>query len=146
MTELAGYAGLFVNAFLASTLLPAMSEVAVVAMAQSERFDTMAVWIVATVGNTLGSCVNWALGRYLLHFRDRRWFPVSAPQLDRASRWYGRYGMWSLLFAWVPIVGDPLTFVAGMLRVRFAGFVALVAIGKGARYAAALALAQSLFG
>lgn len=144
--HLAGYVGLFFNAFFAATLLPAMSEVTVVAMARSGSFDPMAVWTVATVANTLGSCVNWGLGRHLLHYRDRRWFPFSAPQLDRASGWYERYGLWSLLFAWLPIVGDPLTFIAGVLRVRFSAFVLLVGIGKGARYAAALAAAEQLFG
>lgn len=144
--DLAGYVGLFLNAFLAATLLPAVSEVAVVAMARSARFDATTVWAVATVANTLGSCVNWGLGRYLLHYRDRRWFPFSGVQLDRASGWYRRYGLWSLLFAWVPFIGDPLTFMAGVLRVRFALFVLLVAIGKGGRYAAALLAAQQVLG
>ncbi len=144
--HLAGYVGLFVNAFLAATLLPAMSEVAVVAMARSGSFDPIAVWAVASVANTLGSCVNWVLGRYLLHYRDRSWFPVSGPQLDRAGGWYRRYGLWSLLLAWVPIVGDPLTFIAGVLRVRFPAFVLLVGVGKALRYAAALAASDALLG
>lgn len=141
---LAGYIGLFINAFLAATLLPAFSEVTVVAMAQGTRFDPMTVWVVATAGNTLGSCVNWVLGRYLLQFQERRWFPISAKQLERASAWYSRYGLWSLLFAWLPVVGDPLTFVAGVLRARFWAFLLLVAIGKGGRYAAALALTETI--
>jgi len=144
--DVAGYVGLFLNAFFAATLLPALSEVAVVAMARSPRFDATTVWTVATVANTLGSCVNWGLGRYLLHYRDRRWFPFSGQQLDRASGWYGRHGLWSLLFAWLPLVGDPLTFMAGVLRVRFRIFVLLVGIGKGARYAAALAGAEAVLG
>lgn len=141
-----GYVGLFINAFLAATVLPAMSEVAVVAMARSERFDAATVWLVATTANTLGSCVNWALGRFLLQFRERRWFPFSAKQIDRASGWYNRYGLWSLLFAWVPVIGDPLTLIAGTLKVRFWLFLLLVGAGKGARYAAALVLAESIFG
>ena len=144
--DVAGYVGLFLNAFLAATLLPALSEVAVVAMARSGSFDPTVVWTVATVANTLGSCVNWGLGRYLLHYRDRRWFPFSGKGLDRASGWYKRYGLWSLLVAWLPLVGDPLTFMAGVLRVRFRVFVLLVGIGKGARYAAALAGAEVLLG
>jgi membrane protein YqaA with SNARE-associated domain len=141
-----GYVGLFLNAFLAATMLPAMSEVAVVAMARSERFDPATVWLVATTANTLGSCVNWGLGRFLLQFRDRRWFPFSARQIDRASGWYNRHGLWSLLFAWVPIVGDPLTFIAGALRVRFRAFLLLVGAGKATRYAAALLLAEGVLG
>ena len=141
-----GYIGLFLNAFLAATVLPAMSEVAVVTMARSERFDPATVWLVATTANTVGSCVNWALGRFLLRFRDRRWFPFSGRQIDKASGWYNRYGLWSLLFAWVPIVGDPLTFIAGTLRVRFWAFLLLVGAGKASRYAAALLLAQGVLG
>ena len=144
--HLAGYVGLFFNAFFAATLLPAMSEVAVVAMARSGSFDPIAVWAVATVANTLGSCVNWGLGRFLLDYRDRSWFPFTGQQLDSASGWYRRYGLWSLLFAWLPIIGDPLTFIAGVLRVRFPAFVLLVGIGKGARYGAALAGADLVFG
>jgi membrane protein YqaA with SNARE-associated domain len=145
-TEAAGYMALFLNAFVAATLFPAVSEIAVVAMARSPRFDATAVWMVATLANTLGSCVNWGIGRYLLQYRDRRWFPFSTPQLERASGWYRRYGLWSLLFAWLPFVGDPLTFVAGVLRVRFWVFLLLVGFGKGARYAAALAGAEQAFG
>ena len=99
------------------------------------------VLAIATFGNTLGAAVNWGLGRFLLHFRDRRWFPADRPALDRAQRWFQRYGVWSMLLAWLPVVGDALTIVAGIMRVRFVVFVALVAIGKGARYAALLAFA-----
>jgi membrane protein YqaA with SNARE-associated domain len=91
---------------------------------------------VATLGNTAGAAINWALGRFAAHWRDRRWFPVSAAALDRASRWFGRWGVWSLLFSWLPVVGDPLTAAAGLLRVDFLRFLVLVAIGKALRYAA----------
>ncbi|MCQ8896699.1 DedA family protein [Limnobacter humi] len=93
-----------------------------------------ALLLVATAGNTLGSVINYALGRWLLHFQDRRWFVFKADQLDRVTQTFNRYGRWSLLFAWLPVVGDPLTFVAGVLRVPFWPFLALVAVGKAARY------------
>lgn len=146
MSEATGYVALFVNAFVAATLLPAASEVAVVAMAQSPRFEPVTVWAVATTGNVLGSCLNWVVGRYLLHLAERRWFPFSAAQLHRASHWYNRYGLWSLLFAWVPIIGDPLTFAAGVLKVRFWPFALLVTIGKAGRYAAVLLIARGVTG
>ena len=122
------------TAFLAATILPVSSEVvlAVIVAAAPEALWTPI--LVATAGNTAGAAVNWALGRFFLHYRERRWFPVSEHQLDRASRWFQRYGVWSLLFAWLPVVGDPLTLVAGLLRVRFWIFLPLVAVGKGARY------------
>jgi membrane protein YqaA with SNARE-associated domain len=98
----------------------------------------------ATAGNLLGSLVNWVLGRYFAGFRERRWFPVTQASYDRAERWFTRFGSWSLLFAWLPVVGDPLTVAAGLLRVPFWRFFVLVGVGKAARYlfiaAAALAL------
>lgn len=97
--------------------------------------DPLLTLTVATLGNTLGAAVNWALGRFLLRFRDRKWFPAKSDNLERAQRWFGKYGVWSLLLAWLPVGGDALTFVAGIMRVRFPIFFCLTAIGKGARYA-----------
>lgn len=140
----AGYAGLFASAFLAATLLPFYSELATAAMSSSGAFDPALVLIVATAGNTAGAAINWALGRYLLHFRDRRWFPLKPNQLDRATDWFNRYGLWSLLLSWLPWVGDPLTVVAGVLRVNFWLFLPLVMVGKSVRYAVVIAIAMGL--
>lgn len=82
----------------------------------SGQHSLILLLIVASAGNILGSCINWWLGRYIEHFRNRRWFPVKADALEKASVWYHRYGRWSLLMSWAPIVGDPLTLVAGVLR------------------------------
>lgn len=133
------YLGLFFIAFLAATLVPAYSEV-VVAGLLAAGYDPWAIWSWATAGNTLGAAVNWVLGRYLLHFQDRRWFPFRPDNLGRAQRWFQRYGVWSLLMAWAPIGGDALTFIAGLMRVRFDVFFILTGIGKGARYAILLGL------
>lgn len=141
---LGGYFGLFLSAFLAATLLPLSSEAVLAALSQARGFDIAALLVVATLGNTLGATVNWALGRFCLHWRDRKWFPVSPEQLERAAGWFRRYGLWSLLFAWMPVVGDPLTFAAGVLQVRVVPFLVLVALGKGARYAAVIVLARML--
>ncbi|MFU8817361.1 MAG: YqaA family protein, partial [Pseudomonadales bacterium] len=121
------------------TLLPAASEVVFAGLLTS-GYDPLALWLWATAGNTLGSVINWVMGRYLLHFQDRRWFPFAVDTLGRAQRWFQRYGVWSLLLAWAPIFGDPLTFVAGVMRVRFGVFLVLTAIGKGSRYAILLGL------
>jgi len=91
-------------------------------------------------GNTLGAVVNWALGRFFIRFRDHRWFPVKEAELERATNGFNRYGSWSLLLAWVPVVGDPLTLVAGILRVPLMTFLVLVAIGKTVRYAAVIGI------
>lgn len=128
------YLGLFLSALLAATLVPFSSEALLGGMAASAHFNTAGLLVAASAGNILGAVVNWGLGRYCLHWQDRKWFPVSPAQLDRASRWFKRYGVWSLLFAWVPIIGDPLTFAAGVLRIRFAIFLILVTISKTVRY------------
>lgn len=134
MSETAAYFSLFASAFLSATLLPGSSEAALIALLASGKGDPALLILVATVGNVLGSVVNWLIGRFFAHFRDRRWFPVGERSYDRAVEWYGRYGIWSLLFAWLPVVGDPLTLVAGALRTDIRWFLLLVTIGKGARY------------
>lgn len=128
------YVVLFASAFLAATLIPFYSEIALASMVALE-YDPLITLAVATLGNTLGATVNWAMGRFLLRYRDRRWFLVDTRHLLRMQAWFQRYGVWSLLFAWLPIGGDALTFIAGMMRVRFAVFFVLTAIGKGLRYA-----------
>jgi membrane protein YqaA with SNARE-associated domain len=140
---LEGYFGLFLVAFLAATLLPAYSEVLFAGLLAA-GYDPFALWAWATAGNTLGSAVNWVLGRYLLQFRDRRWFPFKAGALGPAQRWFQRYGVWSLLLAWAPVGGDALTFIAGLMRVRFDLFFLLTAIGKGTRYAIVIGLVKGL--
>jgi len=136
------YLGLFASAFLAATLVPAYSEV-VFASLLAAGYDPLALWLWASAGNTLGSAVNWLLGRYLLHFQDRRWFPFKPGSLGAAQRWYQRFGVWSLLLAWMPVGGDALTFIAGIMRVRFSVFILLTGIGKATRYAILLALVQA---
>ena len=143
---MAALLGLFASAFLAATILPFSSEAVLAALAVTDGADVVLLWAVASTGNVLGAVVNWLLGRFCLHFQDRRWFPVKPPELERAQRWFSRYGVWSLLFAWVPIVGDPLTVVAGLMRVKLSWFLVLVAIGKAGRYAAVILLAERAFG
>ncbi len=134
--------GLFASAFLAATILPFSSEAVLAALTVADGANLALLWAVASAGNVLGAVVNWLLGRFCLHFQDRRWFPVKPPELERAQRWFSRYGQWSLLFAWVPIVGDPLTVVAGLMRVQLWWFLPLVAIGKGGRYAVVILIAR----
>ena len=128
------YLSLFAIALLAATLLPAQSEAALVALLLSGRSPVWLV-VVASAGNVLGSTINWWLGREVVRFQGRRWFPVKAQTLHRAQGWYGRYGKWSLLLSWVPIIGDPLTFAAGVMREPLRVFLPLVAFAKTARYA-----------
>lgn len=128
------YLSLFVAAFLAATILPAQSEALLLALTLNNPDSIGWLILTATVGNTLGSVVNWWLGRYLHHFQDRRWFPVSKKQLAYSEQRFKKYGKWSLLLSWVPVIGDPLTVIAGLLGVPFRTFLLLVGIAKGARY------------
>lgn len=130
--------GLFGTAFLAATLVPMSSEAVLAALRVAGEREAWLLLALATLGNTLGSLFNWALGRFALHWQDRRWFPIKRPELDRASLWFGRWGLWSLPFAWVPVIGDPLTLVAGVLRVPALPFLLLVGLGKAARYGVVL--------
>jgi len=139
MDELAAYGGLFAAAFIAATILPMQSEAALAALLLSGAFPPAALIAVASVGNVLGSIVNWTIGRGIDKFHDRPWFPASPSKLDRAARWYSRYGRWSLLLSWAPVVGDPLTVVAGALREPLWSFVLIVAFAKIARYLAVAA-------
>jgi membrane protein YqaA with SNARE-associated domain len=136
------YLGLFVSAFLAATLVPAYSEILFASLVAT-GYDPLTLWLWASTGNTLGSAVNWVLGRYLLHFQHRKWFPFKEKNLALAQSWFQKYGVWSLLMAWLPVGGDALTFIAGIMRVRFWIFLVLTAIGKGARYAFLLAILET---
>ena len=144
--EAAGYASLFATSFAAATVLPFSSEAVLTALTLAEGYEIWLLVAVASIGNTLGAVVNWFLGRYCLKWRDRRWFPVSEQALARATNWFARYGVFTLLFAWLPVVGDPLTFVAGVLRTRFDLFVLLVALGKTSRYVVVVMVAEGLAG
>jgi membrane protein YqaA with SNARE-associated domain len=134
VSDFAALSGLFAAAFLAATLLPAQSEAALVALILTSDIAPWLLVTVASAGNVLGAVVNWLLGRGLERYRDRSWFPVTPDSLDRAQGWYRRWGRWSLLFSWLPIVGDPLTVVAGTMREPLLSFLPLVAAGKVTRY------------
>lgn len=129
---------LFMTAFGAASILPLASEPVLLGLVLLDQYSIWMLWLVASVGNTLGSVLNWGLARYALHWQHKRWFPVREQQLAKASDWFRRFGVWSLLLAWLPIIGDALTFAAGLLRVRLSVFLLLVGLGKAARYAAIL--------
>lgn len=135
METAVAYLALFSISFLAATLVPAQSELVLAGMILSGNYDTALLFAVATAGNTLGSCVNWVIGRFVESFRNKRWFPVTPGTLAKAEAWYRKWGMWSLLLSWAPVIGDALTLVAGLLRVRLLPFVLLVLLAKGGRYA-----------
>jgi membrane protein YqaA with SNARE-associated domain len=127
------YLTLFLTAFAAATLLPAYSEVLLGTLI-TQGYSWWWLWFWATLGNTLGSVVNGVIGRQVDRFKHKRWFPISESQLEKARTRFNRYGQWSLLLGWLPLGGDALTLVGGIMRVPWLNFVILVAIGKGLRY------------
>lgn len=130
-----GLWGLFLWSLLAATILPLSSEIGLVSAQAAGIAPALQLFFVATAGNVGGALINWVLGAWLLRFQDQRWFPFSSEQLRKASAQFERWGAAVLLFAWVPIVGDPLTFAAGALRYPLARFLIAVTLGKAARYA-----------
>ena len=128
------YLSLFTISFLAATILPFSSELTLAGLIAASNYDNLLLLVVASFGNVLGSVVNWVLGFYSRNLITKKWFPFKDKQIENSSKWFNKLGKWSLLFAWVPVIGDPLTLAAGLLRVKFIEFVILVTIGKFSRY------------
>jgi len=128
-----GYIGLFIAAFLAATVLPLSSEIVLSALLLSGLSPTTLV-IIATTGNVLGSLTNYALGYWASVVVIKKWLRMPEDDFVRAEQRFMKYGMVSLCFAWVPIIGDPLTVMAGILRIRLRWFLILVTAGKLLRY------------
>jgi len=128
-----GYFGLFIASFLAATILPLSSEVVLTALLLNGLSPAVLV-AVATIGNVLGSLTNYALGYWASLEVIKRWLRMSEQDFIKAEQRFTRYGLISLCFAWLPFIGDPITVVAGILRIRLLWFVALVSLGKFARY------------
>lgn len=109
----------------------------------SQNYSLLLLWIFATVGNTLGSTVNYWLGLKGESYLETKGY-LSAKNMKKARELFDRFGGWTLLLSWVPIVGDPLTFIAGVLRYNFKWFVLIIVVAKGTRYAIVIFLASSL--
>lgn len=139
--DLATYGALFAASFLAATLIPAQSEALLVGLILAGEQPASTLVLVASAGNVLGSVVNWGLGRGAERLGRRQLAPFDTDKLERAQAWYRRYNRWSLLLSWAPIIGDPITVVAGMLREPLPVFLLLVTIAKVGRYLVLAAVA-----
>jgi len=124
----------FLSALVAATILPAQSEAILVYHLTQQPDQVILLVAVASLGNVLGSVINWVLGRFLRRFQHQRWFPASPEKLGQAQRMYDKYGRFSLLLSWVPIIGDPITIVAGIMREPLIRFVVWVSFAKAGRY------------
>ena len=125
---------LFLSAFGAATLLPLQSEAVLLGLLMDGSHAAGMLIAAASLGNILGSCVNWWLGLKIEHYKDKKWFPVSAGKMQQAQGIYRKYGFWSLLLSWVPVIGDPITLIAGLLKENFPRFLLMVSIAKIGRY------------
>lgn len=125
---------LFLSAFGAATLLPLQSEALLVALLYQQDVSAWLLILVASFGNILGSCVNWWLGLKVEQFKNKKWFPVSDQNLMKAQKIYHHYGYWSLLLSWTPVIGDPITLIAGLMKENFWRFLLIVSIAKTGRY------------
>ena len=134
MNSLEAYVSLFISSFLSSTILPGHSEITLTTFILLKKYSQFLLIFFASLGNILGSIINWYLGFYITKFINKSWFPFTKEQLNKVSLWYLKYGKWSLLFSWVPFIGDPLTIVAGMFRVPLVIFIIIVSISKILRY------------
>lgn len=141
---MASYLVLFVSAFLAATFLPFSSE-ALLVLFISQGKNIWLLWFSATAGNCFGSTLNWLLGRYFLRYKHRKWFPIKSSRLRNAQKWFSQYGCWSLLLSWLPVIGDGLTFIAGVMKLRFWQFFILMSLGKGLRYGVLIWLSLRIF-
>lgn len=127
---------LFFVSFLAATLLPLGSELLLLCVVNQHPEFAWHAWCSATLGNTLGGMTNWWLGSYLLHFQDRRWFPVSASRLAQVQKIFHRYGQPILLLSWMPLIGDGLCLAAGVAKLHWFKSLIWIAVGKSMRYGA----------
>lgn len=128
------YLVLFFAAFGAATLLPLQSEAVLVALLLQAQHASFLLILVASLGNILGSCVNWYLGLKIEQFKNKKWFPISEVKMLKAEKIYQKYGFWSLLLSWTPVIGDPITLIAGLMKEKFWRFLLMVSIAKTARY------------
>ncbi|WP_111893161.1 YqaA family protein [Acinetobacter sp. MB5] len=136
---------LFICAFGAATLLPLQSEAVLMTLLVQGLSKPHILLLVATIGNVLGSCVNWWLGLKIENFKHKKWFPVPEKRLQQAQNIYHQYGFYSLLLSWTPVIGDPITLVAGLMQERFWRFLWIVTIAKGGRYLCLYVLYLGIF-
>ncbi len=145
MSSIEVYIILFTSSFASSTILPGHSEITLIALITQKKYEVFYLVFFASLGNILGSVLNWYLGLYFLKFKNKKWFPFKENQINKVSKSYLKYGKWSLLLSWVPFIGDVLTLVAGMFRVPLNQFVVIVSVAKVSRYIFVSLIALNVF-
>lgn len=140
---LEAYAPLFLVSLASATVLPLQSEAALTGLLLTKAYPAWLLLTVASTGNTAGAFINWILGRFIETYRHHRWFPFKKRALEKAQAFYLRHGKWTLLLSWVPVIGDPLTVIAGAMRLSPLVFLGIVAAAKTGRYLAVAWLVQA---
>ena len=144
MTETSALLGLFLSAFLAATLVPAQSELGLGYLVINTNYSMLLLVMVASFGNTTGATINWLIGQGIAKSAMRLEKVEASPRLLNIISWYKRYGQWTLLLSWAPIIGDPITLIAGILKVPFKTFFLIVALAKTSRYILIAIFAEKL--
>lgn len=126
------YLTLLFAAFISATILPISSE-ALLIYNMTQNYNTLLLLLFATTGNVLGSCLNYYLGSKGELYLEKKSY-IKKEKIAKYRSFFNKYGAFSLLLSWVPLVGDPITFVAGVLRYNFKYFLLLVLISKLGRY------------
>ena len=134
MSSIEVYIILFTSSFASSTILPGHSEITLTALITQKKYEIFYLVFFASLGNISGSVLNWYLGLYFLKFKNKKWFPFKENHINKVSKYFLKYGKWSLLLSWIPFIGDVLTLVAGMFRVPLHQFVIIVSVAKIGRY------------
>ena len=145
MSSIEVYIILFTSSFASSTILPGHSEITLIALITQKKYEVFYLVFFASLGNILGSVLNWYLGLYFLKFKNKKWFPFKENHINKVSKSFLKYGKWSLLLSWVPFIGDVLTLVAGMFRVPLYQFVVIVSVAKVSRYIFVSLIALNVF-
>ena len=145
MNKIEVFITLFISSFISSTILPGHSEITLTTLIFLNKYNIINLVFIASLGNILGSILNWYLGFHFVKFKEKKWFPINKRQLEKASLWFLNYGKWILFLSWIPLVGDPLTVVAGVLRVPIITFLIIVSISKILRYVIVSLIALNLF-
>lgn len=139
-----GYMGMALSAFLAASILPFSSEAVMVGLLAA-GLDMWALVAWGTVGNVLGSLFNYGIGRLGKMEWIEKYLHTKPEDLDRARRFMGGRGAWMGLFSCIPVIGDVITIVLGLMRANLTIFIVSVTISKLARYVVLMVTAGTLF-
>ena len=142
MTEASAFLGIFLTAFLAATLVPAQSEISLGYLILYTDHSLGLLIVFASLGNTLGAVINWLIGFGLAKSVIKLEKIQVSPRYQKILSWYQKFGQWTLVLSWLPIIGDPITLIAGILKIPFKNFFLFVALAKTSRYLVVAFLAE----